>query len=71
VPATIVTRAASSTPRLGVSKVTSRPPASAASGMIPQVAVRNAACMMPWLWALIRDCRIGALQTLMHDMKKP
>ena len=48
-----------------------RPPTSAASGITPQVAVRNAACMTPWFSADIRDCRIGALHTLMQAMKKP
>ena len=71
VPPTITTRAASRMPSGPVSRVTARPPTRAASGITPQVAVRNAACITPWFSALIRDCRIGALHTLMHDMKKP
>ncbi len=71
VPATIVMRAASRTPTCGVSVLTRAPPARAASGITPHVAVRNAACMTPWLSALIRDWRIGALHTLMQAMKKP
>ena len=51
--------------------MTASPPTSAANGITPQVAVRNAACITPWFRAVIRDWRVGALHTLIQDMKKP
>ena len=71
VPATIVMRAAESTPKCGVSSCTRTPPSSAANGMTPHVMVRNAACDTAWSAGSTRACRMAAVLTLYQTMNRP